>query len=263
MALIAWNSHYLTDQGYVAGQQTRVEACILAAQAAMEKYCKRKFESAEYSKVFKVRNTGKVFLNAFPVDWVGRVLTDQQTALTITSTDTNPAVATSDAALKLVYFNGSGVRQTGNLTYASNVTVSALATAISAVSGFTATAVSTFGSYASLDLVSGHNYTPSANVLIWNEKAGSHYGCDLSTGVLHLDGLTNTLVRVTWTGGFSDIPEDLERVCAELTKNVFNEIKGNIVSENLGPYQYTLSNSTNRLPLSVRKTLELYKDRRV
>lgn len=263
MALIAWTSQYLADQGYTSSDQTRVEACITSAQKAMEKYCKRSFESAEYTKQFRVKNDGFIFLDAFPCDWVGRVLSNQEIAITVTSTATNPAISTADTALKLIYYS-SGARQNQSLTYASNVTMTALATAISAVSGFSATAKSPYTSFPSSDLISGQTYTPTANLLLWCEDTGTQYDCDLPRGVIRVQGIVNKPVKVTWTGGFTSIPEDLQRVCAELAKNTFNAIKGNEISENLGPYSYMLSGSgSSRLPLTVRKILELYRDRRV
>jgi len=274
MALITWQSDYLAHLNLVAGDADVVTSLIDAAGAAINKYTKRDLESAERDRIFPVHAGGVVYLGAYPVDHVARVMSQTVTGLTLSCSAEVATVSVSDAALKLNKVS-SGTRTTSTLALATYTTLNSLATAINLVAGWTATVSTGLGAYPSDDLLSGVNInaTSVAQLPLWKDTTGD-YRVDNDRGLLYVSGSAqswfwldgDTLVpsrcRVVWTGGYSTIPADLQRACSEIVSNMFDERESLLQGETLGEYAYTLaSTNISRLPVTTQRILASYRDR--
>lgn len=274
MAYIAWTSQYLAELNLAAGDQTRVEALIDAAGKSIDKYLRRKIEQAEYDDIYWIKGDGTIFLRAYPVDRITRILSNRQIVLHVTSSAVVSSFATSSTALTLTTIvNGS--RTNVSLAYATYPSLTLLVAAINATSTWSADLAGGFGAYPSADLMAGQTGLGNGSpVNLWTDTS-SPYECDCATGMVRITDTQYWLAtgsfnypqfynrcRVVWTGGYSTVPTDLQRVCAELVKFYWDSKAGLINSETLGEYSYSLADvNLNRLPVSTRKILDSYKSR--
>lgn len=68
-------------------------------------------------------------------------------------------------------------------------------------------------------------------------------------------------IEVTYTHGYTTIPEDIRGVTLELASDLFGGVVGQVAGETLGPYQYTTqqSNGTSTLSDDHRAILGRYR----
>src|SRR4051812_44869353 len=122
--MIEASSQYLKALGTLSGDdQTRVNAVITAVTKGMLRYLRRDLLSATYTKLCRIKGR-KIFLTAYPVEVVQRVMTNKATALTATYSGVNGRI--SVASDKLIV--GST-----DITFADHTTIGALATAIAGI----------------------------------------------------------------------------------------------------------------------------------
>src|SRR5262245_17062499 len=127
---------------------------ITAASKAIQKYCRRDFLATAYDDLYDGGGNCLVLQN-YPVISVEAVRSDPTTVLQIRNTGSGNqqarvAVTASGVTLRRV---AAGVSTTDSLSFAGNVTVSALATAINAQgNGWEATAAGDYGGWPSADL---------------------------------------------------------------------------------------------------------------
>lgn len=269
MALIDFDSEYLTGYGFAASEEDRVTALIASAGKAMEKFCRREFESSERSYVLPVQN-GSVLLPAFPVITCSRVLTDQVGAVTLACTANPHSYSVTQTGLSLVSYT-AGVRTSTSLLFATYPTLSSLVAALP--SGWSGSVSSGYGAYPSIDLVWGVSGTGGTALPIWTDA--SDYYCDLANGIVNLgysssnwfiagdSAYCSRSAKVVWTGGYTSIPEDLQQACGEVVGSLYSsKNSGALVSENLGDYSYTLdANRLSALSVSTRQILNSYRNR--
>lgn len=230
-----------------AAENQMLDALIAGISTAIQKHCRREFAARDHDEVQSGNGTPRLFLRNDPVISVQSVRHDPATVLKVKNGDT----ATNQQARVTVQSTGlllmrvaSGVVSTSSLTYASNVTLQALATAITALGNGWSTEVagSTTGDYGlwpSQDLwvppsygdgvtsrgalnargtwaeltihvneLSGYDFDPRG----WLTYAGGNGAC------LGLDdgwsrGVHN--YRVQYTAGYLHVPEDVQEACAQ------------------------------------------------
>lgn len=268
MAFITYSSTYLEKYNIADNDQTT--AYIAAAGKAIEKYCNREFESSERDRVL-VTQGSTVFLPAYPVTSIARVCTDQVAVLTLACTATPSSYTVTSTGLVLTSYT-NGTRTTQTLLFASFPTLSQLVAGLSGV--WSGSVSGGYGSYPSTDLVSGVSGTSSMQLPIWRDA--SNYYCDLDRGIVSVGYSTShwfltdgtscpTQVRCVWTGGYTSIPEDIQRATAEIVGTMADTTNSDaIVSENVGYYSYTLDASRMaNLPISTKQILNSYKDRNI
>lgn len=272
MALITWQSDYLSHLGATAADEDRLTALIASASNAIERYTHRYFERAERDQVFYNR-TWDILLPAYPIDYVARVCIQPTDVLTIRATGEVATFGVGESALNLRRVV-SGVSSSTALSFATYPTLAALAAAMP--TGFTATVASGYGAYPSADLVRKQgNCKYGAALAIWIDGSGT-YHVDAKRGILSLrgqsplhqwladsEGFEHDQVRVVWSGGYATVPDDLQDVCAQLVAAAFKPNKSGLVqSESLGEYSYSVSIAdVERLPITARRVLQSYKDR--
>ncbi len=161
--LITLARAYQALQG-VAGQDSLVATLITAYSEAVEKYCRRRFVSTAYDELYDGTGERRLLLRQYPIQSVQAVRYRPVTVLKVTNTSTanvQARVSVLSTGLQLVSVN-AGVKATvtTGLTFAGNVTLSALAAAVNAVgNGWGAQVVgdsTNYGGWPSADL-----YVPS------------------------------------------------------------------------------------------------------
>lgn len=269
--LIAYTSPLLARLELTSADQTNAEALITAVGSAIDTYCKRHIESAERTQTVEVKNNN-IFLKAYPLSYVTRILTDRRSVLSLSSTAEVATWATSSTGLRLTKIV-SGSTTTSNFAYSTYPTLGELATAVSLVSTWTASATSAYSSYPSADLVWGQSGSGTAALESWFDS-NIVYQADDSTGVISI-GLPNSWLvsggyvnrtnkaRVTWTGGYTTVPSDIQYACAELVIASWDKSKsGSITSENLGDYSYSIGSEVlSSVPVTVKSILDSYRQR--
>jgi hypothetical protein len=235
----------------------------------------------------------QVFLKEFPVIAITRLATSPRSALTVTAdsnTNQRATIATTATGVTLTRV-ASGVSTSSSLTFATYPTITALAAAISALSGgWTATVQGPYALWSSADLKPLQGaYTVlngGADLQIWTEEMGaatnpnwvSNDGYDDDWGPTtgwRLDEDAGILfgrfprghlnIRADYTAGFAVVPEDLQEACAQCVLDYYNAGRRDhtIQSEGLGPYNVTYSQLAKLPGLSdrVRNLCSYYKDR--
>lgn len=91
--------------------------------------------------------------------------------------------------------------------------------------------------------------------------SGVSYNTELLPGTALPRG--NQYIRVAYTAGFYDVPDDVERACAMFVAWLFKqpEFVGGLVSEHLGDYSYQRQ-ITEGMPSDVKSLLAPYRDHR-
>lgn len=230
---------------------TAIGYLITACSRAIERYCRRKFTSDTYDELYT--GTGQIVLalRNYPIQSVQSLRYREQVVMTVKNTSASVQQARVEilsSGIRLVSV-ASGVKTTttAGLTFAGNVTLSALATAIAAVSGWTASVISGFTLWPSVDLycANGSTTDPGTNAgagalnaagvnaelrmhtselsgyQIHNRGGGLYRGNPYTdpevsdTGDLQWPiGVNN--FRIQYTAGYTTVPEDIQEACAQL-----------------------------------------------
>ena len=238
----------------------RLDYLIAGAVSFVEVLCNRRFKQQEHDLTFYPTREGTILLKHCPISSVSRVCVDQVQALSVINTAAQVATfSVSDTALTLVSYT-AGVKASTALTLASYATLGSLVAAIKAVSGWDAWVSSEYTHFPTVDLVrqQSGSATLSGNYLvIWYDYL-TPFDFDSNVGIL--SGGFYGRTRVVYTGGFAVVPEDLKEATSGLAVAKFMSPEGQVKSESLGGYSYTLRD-LNELPASFQKVISFYKDR--
>lgn len=255
---------------------------INAMTDRIERLAHHKFKARNYRHRVNGRNSNILPLPEYPVISVNRLAYGNGDAIRVTYSGSairaNISVADSLCRLQTISSTGTTTTSDLDLTSTSYDTTSELATAISAVSGFTATTVQNIPS---LDL----HFMPGVSLkdgtfgrtasLTYPDRSDVQYSLDVDTGVVMLqstplnqyifDGFTGQTIHsfatdygrngfmdrghrrflVEYRAGYETIPDDLAQVCRELVSEAFNlgRKDPSVKSESLGDYSYTLADA--------------------
>jgi len=268
--LISYDNPYLDDLNLAEADISRANAFIEAASAAIEKYTKRNFGQSQYDETYSADQFGGIILNQFPIITVDRVYSNTGEALEIQNTNattTNASYYTTTTGITLTSVK-VGVVSTNTFTWADYATVTSVQAAIDALADWTATVQGSYGAYATIDLLRDQygNAKEANGVRLWLQSDNRWFVDDKDKGLIEGEFSRGGQIRFVYTAGFAlkDVPEPIKQVTAELVKDMFTGGDSQIQSENLGGYSYSLAQgAVQRLPLSSREILALYKDRRV
>lgn len=188
----------------------------------------------------------------------------------------------------------SGTVTTNSVLFTAYPTISALAAAINALGGGWKAVVASGsrpspGLFEPAELVGVREpknaFSPGASLDVFTRTASS-YDIDRATGILRCYGpggfgeegafgspcdglggwggsaLGESQYRVTYTAGFSTIPESVQQVCAELVKGALERLKtdATLQSETTGKYTWTARQAIQALPDWALQILTYYKD---
>jgi hypothetical protein len=233
-----------------------VDALVSAVSAQIVKYCNRDFNSKSYDELYGGSGEGRLLLRQYPIQSVESVRYRPVTVLKITNTvaaNVQARVSVTSTGLKLVRVN-AGVKTTDtSVTFAGNVSLTALAGAVNALgSGWSAQVVgdaTNYGGWPSADLywpssygdgvggqgalqcvagsfaelkmhtyeLSGYQWDPRG----WLLRAIPYTDPEL----LHPEdlvwpvGINN--FRIQYTAGYTTVPQAVAEACAEWVAALF------------------------------------------
>lgn len=280
-----------------------ISTLITAASRAVRKFCRRDFSQTTYDELYSGTGDRRLFLRQMPLLTVDSVRYRPVTVLKIinnagqSSTTPQARVSVTSTGVTLVWVT-SGVKNTTNLTFASNVTIGALITAVNAV-GSNWQAIS-----------SGYDNWPSADLYCPNGISGSDGSSPQGQGALTAAGQNAELkmhtyelagfqldvrrgwllraipytdpellhpedlvwpvginnFRIQYTAGFATIPEDVQEGTAELVATWFAE-RGrneNIIAEATAGHSFSTNLVTiDNIPERIAAILRPYRLHRV
>ena len=164
----------LNNLAPTAAETNTIAAMVSACSAAIIKYCRRDFVQTDYDELYSGTGDRRLFLRQFPIISIQSVRYRPVTVLKITNNDTNTnqQARVSVTAIGLtLYRNASGVPTTDtSVTFAGNVTLGAIATAVTALAnGWSAQVVGDANDYAkwpSIDLYVSNGVAEGQGALI-------------------------------------------------------------------------------------------------
>ena len=245
---------------------------VSAASRAVERYCRRQFWRAEYDELHHGGGLPYLFVDCPPVLEVKAVCTGVTAACYVTNANPNAQAATVDVqpdrlVLTLV---SNAVTTATPITWASCPTVGQLATAVNAAgNGWSATLSPRFAGWATADLrpeQSGLNARQqTAALTVYFDYLGGFRVNEETGEVYHPAGFAPGYrnYRIQYTGGYADIPDDLQHAVCELVQLAYASRNANplMQSETLDRYSYSRAAETglNQLSWLSKQTLNAYK----
>jgi hypothetical protein len=256
-------------------QNTTLDALIAAVSSSIEKYCWRTFADTSYDEIYPGNQRPELVLRNYPTLAVERVAFAPLGIVRITNTSPSNQRATvkvTATGLELIHV-ASGVSTTNEILFADQPTLSALATAVTALSnGWSAVVINPNDSLrASADLRALQGAFQAMNL---NADLRLHTGelsgfvVDAERGILTRDrgllwdgGLHYW--RVVYSAGFSEIPDDVQEACAEWVAQLFWQTQRDpgLASETI-PGTYTRV-PLQAMPATVKLLLGPYRNWRV
>jgi hypothetical protein len=260
----------LNNLSTTSAENTTLDSLIAALSAAIERWCRRTFTSTQFDELYDGAPGTELILRHHPIVSVERVAYEPTAVLRVQNTSASvqrAAVQVTSTGLSLVRV-ASGVSATDAVAFAGNVTLTALAAAISALgNGWAASlASSDFGGRASADLRALQGALAakdSAAELVIHLQELAVFDSDAPRGLLHRpEGWSrgSDYWRVIYTAGFATVPEDVQEACAQWVAALFWQTK-----RDPGLAREWISGTVSRtpqggMPPSVHALLAPYRD---
>jgi hypothetical protein len=237
------------------------------ATSHIEQFCQRTFVTTNHRVWLDGSGNGVLMLPDFPVTSISRIGWETSTAMSVTAStasDIRATVEVKDDSMIMKRWNSSGTKTTDTIAYSSNATSTALATSISALSGWSATADKTVLAEDLLPIGGQDAKESTAKVYSINDTQ-HEYKCEEQTGrltmfmseseqqwspnsefgVLFPKGTGN--VFVDYDAGFAQasIPSALKQVCFDIISIGFHAGRHDptTASESLDAYSYSTRNA--------------------
>lgn len=255
---------------------TRIESLINAMTDRMERECSRKFAARDFYEWYNVgRDQEELVLNNYPIIRAPSLFYGQQPCLTVSYTGSAIEAVISSALdrLTITTYSTAGVRTQTDYLFTTYGSVSALATAISLVSGFSASTTFNTPSFR-ICPAAGFNLLLTAALFTYPAWSLYNPATDYNSGVFafrpaYWAGEAPHFARTMPAGsqqmlaeyraGYETIPDDLAMLCNELVTDTFNRSNrdNTVTSETLHEYSYTLAD-TMKFTDSIRARMSRY-----
>lgn len=289
----------LADFVMSATQVEFLPQAITAASNIVVKWCgNRDFIQQNYQEEYSVALDGTIMLNQ-PPNWINRIQCNAVTALTVTNVSSSVQAAhvngnfTGDQSIGLtfaglnLYATSNGVLTTNTITFTTNMTLSALATAINALgNGWSAIADVTYGGWPVREIIDpqvpGPAKTSGASYAIYTDELGNDTRIDpLGTGLIWVGrqykgtgpkwgpdwmefdspNLSAGRVKVWYNAGFATIPMVIQKCVASIAKNMLAVLSRDptIMREKTISYEYWLDKVVDIIPAQDVQALSYYR----
>lgn len=289
----------LADLTLSVNQLEFLPTAVSMASDAVRQWCARWFTRRTTTRTYRPTYEGRFLVAEAPVNAIARLAAGRTPALTVSASPTafqratvgfsttgDVATGLTVTGLNLVQ-TASAVTTTTPLLFADHPTLTALATAIDLVSGWSADVVGDFGPWGTDQLAGGTGYAGAlggTSLEVFGTDLAD-YGFDPLTGSAWVgrSGPSGDLdtprwgpdwgrwtnpqwawpeVQVTHDLGFDVIPRTVQQAAAEVVKQaVLRSVTDqNLKSESAGDYSYTLGDLVEAIPASVRQMLSLYRN---
>jgi hypothetical protein len=263
----------LDNRATTSNENTTLDALVTVVSRAIENFCWRTFAVTSYDELYPGTDRHELVLRNYPLTAVERVAHEPTGVLRVTNTSASNQRATvkvTATGLELIRV-ASGVATTSTIAFASQATLTALATAITALgNGWAGTVLDANNSLrASADLRSLQGAFNAMNVnadLKLHLSERSAYGVESERGMLLSDcgwpGRADAW-RVIYSAGYSSIPDAIQEACAQWVAQLFWQTKRDpgLASESIPG---SVSRSMLRdMPATVRVLIAPYRNWRV
>ena len=265
----------LNNRATTSDENTTLDALIAAVSKSIESYCWRTFAITSYDELQTGNNRGELLLRNYPLVSVERVAYAPTPVLRVTNTSASNQRATvkvTATGLELIRV-ASGVSTTNTILFADQVTLSALAAAITALgngwAGEVLDSPNNLRASADLRALQGAFTAKDVSALLQihvAELAG--FGVDSERGSLLREAGAcwhggNHYWRVIYRAGYSAVPEDVQEACAQWVAQLFWQTKRDpgLASEAL-PSVVSRS-PLHDMPATAKVLLALYRNWRV
>lgn len=222
-----------------------LEQCIDRASAWVDRHCGRTFKAARYYEFRDGSGSDRIALKNPPVLAVYFCSTTRESVISVGSTDGTDTLATVSVAngeLQLTRRTSAGVETRSALSLDTYDSISELATAASAVAGFSATVVKNAPSRY-LARLAGRDVRHGAALLDGFTDFYADYGLDEDSGIIYGKTLDRSRsVVIDYRGGYENVPQDVVQatllVCGKFFRDRTRD--ASVQSESLGGYSYSL-----------------------
>lgn len=281
-----------------SADDTLITETINSVSAFIERVTGRKFVARDYRERYNGLGQSRLQLRQFPVQHLTRVSYGAGNALSLTFSGSGiranasvymPDSLDSSGGLRLVSVDSSGVATKTNLSFATYPSVSTLVTAISAVSGWSASTLSNQPSRDLNQIIAGNALGKTVFVTYPDQELT--YIADFEGGTIELEGCgdhssrfslrnqsTNPVgfghtdsfgarrfvagylnILVEYNAGYTTVPADVEGLANQLALEKFYEGVGDpkVKSTAQGPFSVTFNDSDSE---TVYNTLFKYID---
>jgi hypothetical protein len=265
----------LDNRTTTTAEDDTLDALIAAVSRSIENYCWRTFSVTTHDELYPGSGRRELVLRQYPAVSVERVACAPTPVLRVTNTSASVQRATvkvTATGLELIRA-ASGVSTTSTILFADQATLTALASAVTALAnGWSASVVdASHALRASADLraLQGafHAKDVDAELKLHTSELSS-YGIDAALGVLTREpgtswdgGLHHW--RIVYQAGYSTAPDDVQEACAQWVAQLFWQTKRDpgLSSEAIPG---ALSRVALRgMPASVKLLLDPYRNWRV
>lgn len=274
MAILTLDRAKQCIPGFSSSDDAVLQGCVDAACSVLKARLCRDIEQTSYDIFVDGNGYHTIRLPQFPIISVQAVRHNWFPVLTVKHTDNDAQVATVEVTSTAVVIRSikNATTTTNTFTFASYTTVSSLATAINAVSNWSAVHGGVYSGWATADIkpqgVSDARITQAR--LFSHVFYLSDYIVRSDVGEIYLPsgwakGYQN--FRVAYTAGYATIPEALVNAAGELAAGTykFRDVNPNLQSESLGSYSYTVAaeRAWGQLSLSTKQAIASYTDYRI
>lgn len=265
----------LDNRATTSAENDTLDALIAAVSKAIENYCWRTFAIASFDELYPGEGQRELILRQYPLASVERVACAPAPVLRVTNTSASnqrARVKVTATGVELIRV-ASGTATTSTITFAAQATLSALASAVTALgNGWAASVINAADNLrASADLRALQGAYQALNVdadLRLHTSELTAFDVDAERGLLSRAGdapWTGGLHywRVVYRAGYSAVPDDVQEACAQWVAQLFWLTKRDpgLASESIPG---AVSRSVVRdMPVSVKLLLGSYRNWRV
>jgi hypothetical protein len=265
----------LNNRATTSDENTTLDALLAAITSAIQNYCGRTFAVTSYDELYPGSHRRELVLRNYPLAAVERVACAPTAVLRVTNTSASNQRATvkvTATGVELIRV-ASGVATTSTILFADQATLSALASAITALgNGWSASVIDanqTLRASADLRALQGAFLAKDVEALLQLHLSElTCFSSDAPRGLLtrddgaHWHGGLNYW-RVVYSAGYSAVPDDVQEACAQWVAQLFWQTK-----RDPGLVQETLPSVVSRavvrdMPASVRLLLSPYRNWRI
>lgn len=265
----------LNNRATSSDENTTLDALLAAVSRAVENYCWRTFAVTSYDELYPGNGLHELVLRNYPTVSIERVAFAPMPVMQVTNTSANNQRATvkvTATGVELIRV-ASGTPSTSTILFSDQATLSALASAVTALgNGWSASVPNAADNLrASADLRALQGAFGAMNV---NANLKLHTG-ELSSFLVDAERGCLTRAdgacwdggvqhwRIVYRAGFSAVPDEVQEACAEWVAQLFWQTK-----RDPGLASESIPGATSRtvlrdMPASVKLLLSPYRNWRV
>ena len=234
---------------------------ISSTTRAIETYCARKFKARAYTlEQYTGDGTSILLVDNYPIISIERIAVGTTSAFQVTCSSSGALSATAsitrteldpptNTQIKLSIHGGTNDGD-NTAAFATYATLTALATQVTTLTGWTASAVGSFGTWASTELIP-HGSRECLDTPLFFEvpdQRQDDYELDHENGTIYSAGGLGVgfkNIYIDYVGGYTTIPADLEMIAIEIIADMYNTRKADksLKKEKIGDYMYERGDS--------------------